>query len=340
MIEKVVDRDGEVLYGLQAADQAGDRARTSPPTPPTRCSRWSSTAPAPPRSALGRPAAGKTGTATNDEGRRVSSAWFVGYTPQLSTAVMYVRGKGNERLDGWLPSYFGADYPARTWTAVMQRDMEGLPVEEFPPPANVDGDAPDDGPRAVHAAAVADRRRRSRPRRQPDADARRRARRRRRPPTPTPHAVAERRPAARPAARPTPHSPSPPPTRGAARAATPRPSGSTPAAGPRRPRRRRAAGRRAVHAARWPRPPDAGRPGRRRAQRGASAGRSGGRAGRHRWWTPVRVVLALTAVCFALGHGAEGAVLRRLLAATARRATPRCATPTCPTSTPAAASRS
>ncbi len=27
----------------------------------------------------------------------------------------------------------------------------------------------------------------------------------------------------------------------------------------------------------------------------------GSRAGRHRWWTPVRVVLALTALCFAVG---------------------------------------
>lgn len=89
------------------------------------------------------PAAGKTGTATNGNGE-VSSAWFVGYTRQLSTAVMYVRGKGNEELQGWLPSYFGGAYPADTWVAVMQRAMEGLPVEEFPPPANVDGDAPDD----------------------------------------------------------------------------------------------------------------------------------------------------------------------------------------------------
>ncbi|WP_344149037.1 transglycosylase domain-containing protein [Nocardioides koreensis] len=93
---------------------------------------------------LGRPAAGKTGTATNGDDD-VSSAWFVGYTPQLSTAVMYVRGKGNEQLDGWLPSYFGADYPADTWTAVMKRDMEGLAVEDFPPPANVDGTAPATG---------------------------------------------------------------------------------------------------------------------------------------------------------------------------------------------------
>lgn len=93
---------------------------------------------------LGRPAAGKTGTATNGLGQ-VSSSWFVGYTPQLATAVMYVRGEGRGQLDGWLPEYFGGSYPARTWTDVMTRLMEGLPVEEFPEPAFVDGDAPQEG---------------------------------------------------------------------------------------------------------------------------------------------------------------------------------------------------
>ncbi|HEX8779656.1 MAG TPA: transglycosylase domain-containing protein, partial [Nocardioides sp.] len=90
---------------------------------------------------LGRPAAGKTGTATNSKDQ-VSSAWFAGYTPQISTAVMYVRGDGDDQLDGWLPSYFGASYPASTWTAIMQRVMEGKEVEEFPEPAFLDGDAP------------------------------------------------------------------------------------------------------------------------------------------------------------------------------------------------------
>jgi membrane peptidoglycan carboxypeptidase len=94
--------------------------------------------------ALDRPAAGKTGTATNDDGE-VSSSWFVGYTPQLSTAVMYVRGDGDDQLDGWMPSYFGADYPTDTWLAVMQRDLAGKDVEDFPPPAWVDGEAPDTG---------------------------------------------------------------------------------------------------------------------------------------------------------------------------------------------------
>jgi membrane peptidoglycan carboxypeptidase len=94
--------------------------------------------------ALGRPAAGKTGTATNDDGD-VSSSWFVGYTPQLATAVMYVRGDGDDALNDWLPSYFGADYPTRTWTAVMSEALEGTDVEDFPERANLDGDAPEDG---------------------------------------------------------------------------------------------------------------------------------------------------------------------------------------------------
>ncbi len=93
---------------------------------------------------LGRPAAGKTGTATNEDGD-VSSSWFVGYTPQVATAVMYVRGKGNEALNGFLSSYFGANFPTYTWRAIMEGILEGTDIEDFPPPANVDGDAPVEG---------------------------------------------------------------------------------------------------------------------------------------------------------------------------------------------------
>ena len=95
--------------------------------------------------ALGRPAAGKTGTATNDKGD-VSSSWFVGYTPQLSTAVMYVRGDGNDALNGYMPSYFGADYPTRTWTEAMKQTLDDAPILEFPPPANLDAKQDDHEP--------------------------------------------------------------------------------------------------------------------------------------------------------------------------------------------------
>jgi membrane peptidoglycan carboxypeptidase len=100
--------------------------------------------------AIDRPAAGKTGTATNDN-HDVSSSWFVGYTPQLATAVMYVRGDGDNALNDWLPpyngaaGYFGAGYPTATWAAVMKQDLVGVPVEQFPPPANVTGNPPEAG---------------------------------------------------------------------------------------------------------------------------------------------------------------------------------------------------
>ncbi len=143
IIEKVVDRSGETRYQHRVSDTEAvesDITRDVSYALQQVVQSGSGTA----ALELGRPAAGKTGTATNGEGA-VSSAWFTGYTPQLSTSVMYVRGKGNEQLQGWLPEYFGGSYPAETWTAVMQRAMEGLPIEDFPPPANVDGDAPEEG---------------------------------------------------------------------------------------------------------------------------------------------------------------------------------------------------
>ena len=143
VIDKVVDKSGETVWSYKQAtkdavseDIAADTSYAMQQVVQQGTGQAAL--------ALGRPAAGKTGTATNSKDQ-VSSAWFVGYTPQLSTAVMYVRGDGDDQLDGWLPSYFGADYPADTWTAVMQRDMEGLPVEDFPPPAYVDGTAPETG---------------------------------------------------------------------------------------------------------------------------------------------------------------------------------------------------
>jgi membrane peptidoglycan carboxypeptidase len=143
VVTKVVDRDGTVRYRWKnhteraiGEDIAADTSYAMQQVVKEGTGRAAL--------GLGRPAAGKTGTATNDKGE-VSSSWFVGYTPQLSTAVMYVRGDGDDQLDGWMPSYFGADYPTDTWLAVMERDLEGKEVLDFPPPANVDGDAPEHG---------------------------------------------------------------------------------------------------------------------------------------------------------------------------------------------------
>ncbi len=85
------------------------------------------------------PTAGKTGTATGglDKNQHVSSSWFVGYTPKLATAVMYNRGQGSGKLDGYLPTYFGGQYPAKTFAAYMNAALTGTVCGSFPPPSNI-----------------------------------------------------------------------------------------------------------------------------------------------------------------------------------------------------------
>ncbi|MBA2445714.1 MAG: penicillin-binding protein, partial [Nocardioidaceae bacterium] len=97
---------------------------------------------------LERPAAGKTGTATGSdldgdgEGDVVSS-WFVGYTPQLSTAVMMVRGDSRKPLnDGYIDTFYGGGYPAMTWTKYMKAALQDEPIKDFPEPAYLDGESP------------------------------------------------------------------------------------------------------------------------------------------------------------------------------------------------------
>ncbi|AXE40001.1 Penicillin-binding protein 1A [Acidipropionibacterium virtanenii] len=86
---------------------------------------------------LGYPVAGKTGT--NGVGDDITSAWFVAYTRQISTAVMYVAGdSGNADLDPYAApgdaTFFGGTYPARAWADYMSVAMKGLPAKDFPDP--------------------------------------------------------------------------------------------------------------------------------------------------------------------------------------------------------------
>ncbi|MGB0102310.1 MAG: transglycosylase domain-containing protein [Nocardioides sp.] len=150
VIEKVETADGEVDYAWKQSTRSAfddkDEERNADIAADTSFAMQQVVAAGTGRNAqaLGRPAAGKTGTATNDDGD-VSSSWFVGYTPQLATAVMYVRGDGDDALNDWLPSYFGSEFPTKTWAAVMGAALEGEPTEEFPPAANMDGEAPVEG---------------------------------------------------------------------------------------------------------------------------------------------------------------------------------------------------
>jgi membrane peptidoglycan carboxypeptidase len=78
----------------------------------------------------GRQVAGKTGTAED-----YHDAWFVGYTPQLATAVWMgsptaevpMRGVGGINVQG-------GSYPAGIWGAYMTDALAGQPVIPFPQP--------------------------------------------------------------------------------------------------------------------------------------------------------------------------------------------------------------
>ena len=85
-----------------------------------------------------RPAAGKTGTQYEN-----TNAWFVGGTPQITTAVWVGDPNGYTEMNG-IPEFAaemgrngkvqGADYPARIWGAFMEAAHTNLPVVDWPPP--------------------------------------------------------------------------------------------------------------------------------------------------------------------------------------------------------------
>jgi penicillin-binding protein 1A len=74
----------------------------------------------------GCPAAGKTGTAEN-----LANAWFVGYTPKLSTAVWVGYPQGNVPMSNG----FGGTLAAPIWNAFMSSASNGY-CGDFPKPSN------------------------------------------------------------------------------------------------------------------------------------------------------------------------------------------------------------
>ncbi len=87
-----------------------------------------------PNANIGRPAAGKTGTT---EG--FHDAWFVGYTPTLSTAVWMGDSDSETRsltnIKG-VGQVYGGTIPAQVWHDFMMQALQNVPVTDFsqPPP--------------------------------------------------------------------------------------------------------------------------------------------------------------------------------------------------------------
>jgi penicillin-binding protein 1A len=89
---------------------------------------------------IGRPAAGKTGTADDS-----ANAWFVGYTPTLSTAVwMGFRdcGAGPQcamrDIAGVRGPITGGSAPATVWQRFMRRALQGVEPTDFTEPAPIE----------------------------------------------------------------------------------------------------------------------------------------------------------------------------------------------------------
>ncbi|WP_026102498.1 transglycosylase domain-containing protein [Pleurocapsa sp. PCC 7319] len=76
---------------------------------------------------IGRPAAGKTGTTSSER-----DVWFVGYVPQLATAVWV----GNDNYQSMGKGITGGDFAAPVWRSFMLKALEDEPVKYFPAASN------------------------------------------------------------------------------------------------------------------------------------------------------------------------------------------------------------
>ncbi|HEV7932668.1 MAG TPA: transglycosylase domain-containing protein, partial [Actinomadura sp.] len=83
-----------------------------------------------------RPVAGKTGTTDKSV-----AAWFVGYVPQLSTAVTMFNQKNKPipMIPGYSNGIYGGTIPAQVWKAYMTQATRGMEVKQFPQPTYSEG---------------------------------------------------------------------------------------------------------------------------------------------------------------------------------------------------------
>jgi len=102
-----------------------------------------------PNAVIGRPAAGKTGTANGP-----TDAWFVGYAPQLSAATWmgYGNNDNTPMLNVKGVQVYGATYPAMAWHDFMVASLAGAQPVDFPVPPPLNG--PDNLPAGIEAGVT------------------------------------------------------------------------------------------------------------------------------------------------------------------------------------------
>lgn len=147
-VDEITDKDGTVFqhdnaakqaYTSQVADNVTDVLKTVVDKGTGTSAQLSD-----------RPVAGKTGTTDGNK-----SAWFVGYTPQLSTAISMYRmdddesNKKREFLEmygtGDQDKIHGSSFPAEIWHDYMEQALKGAKVVQFPTPEPI-GEVVDDLP--------------------------------------------------------------------------------------------------------------------------------------------------------------------------------------------------
>lgn len=127
-IVKILDRNGNVLE-----DNSSDVQKTQVMPEKTAyemtsmlegvIARGTGTA-----ASIGRPAAGKTGTTDDNH-----DAWFIGYTPDIVTAVWVGDDTGSQSLG----EIYGGTVPAQIWHDYMASAVSGTSADDFDVPAGM-----------------------------------------------------------------------------------------------------------------------------------------------------------------------------------------------------------
>ncbi|MFD4992201.1 transglycosylase domain-containing protein [Cellulosimicrobium cellulans] len=139
IVSEVVDSRGNLVYQAPGADKRTQEFETDTMAATQYAlSQVVEQGSGEPAQAIGRPAAGKTGTSNENK-----SAWFAGFTPGLATVVgLYQTGPENEQeqitpFGKWAdmrnPEITGGSWPVEAWTSYMQSATANLPVGEFLP---------------------------------------------------------------------------------------------------------------------------------------------------------------------------------------------------------------
>nr|WP_324192537.1 transglycosylase domain-containing protein [Nocardia transvalensis] len=139
-VQKVVTADGQVL--LDRGDVAGEQRVSDAITsnlidamkPIAQYSRQHGLA-------GGRESATKTGTAQLGDTEENRDAWMVGFTPSLSTAVWVGTEQGEKLRNAGGGMIYGSGLPSDIWKDTMDGALKGTPVEKFPPPKPIRGQA-------------------------------------------------------------------------------------------------------------------------------------------------------------------------------------------------------